>query len=226
MQFKPASFIKKYFHKKKEVRQFKQLSPEGVFTQIYHSNKWGDKDSRSGKGSNLQRTTEIRAQLPKILQSLGAESMLDIPCGDFYWMKEISLPLQTYIGADIVKPLIEENNRLYSTASRQFLQLDLLQDALPKSDVIFCRECLVHLSFEDIFKAIENIKSSGSGYLMVTQFPSHKRNKNIATGKHRSLNMTLKPFNWPQASIELLEQYAGHRRGNKCLSVWKIDELP
>jgi 2-polyprenyl-3-methyl-5-hydroxy-6-metoxy-1,4-benzoquinol methylase len=226
MQFKLANSVKRYFDKKKEFRQFKKLSPEDVFTQIYRSNKWGDKESRSGKGSNLERTTEIRTQLPQILQSLGAQSMLDIPCGDFYWMKEIDLPLQEYTGADIVKPLIEENSRLYGNAFRQFVQLDLLQDTLPKSDVIFCRECLVHLSFENIFKAIENIKSSESGYLMVTQFPAHKQNKNIVTGKHRSLNMTLAPFNWPQPFIELMEYHAGSRRGNKCLAVWKIDELP
>jgi hypothetical protein len=84
----------------------------------------------------------------------------------------------------------------------------------------------VHLSFEDIFKAIENIKSSGSSYLMVTQFPAVKLNKDIVTGKHRSLNMTLAPFNWPQPSSEMVEYHAGNRRGNKCLSVWKIDKLP
>lgn len=61
---------------------------------------------------------------------------------------------------------------------------------------------------------------------MATQFPAHKQSKNIVTGKHRSLNMTREPFNWPHASIELVEHHAGNRRGNKCLSVWKIDELP
>jgi hypothetical protein len=226
MQLNPIRLIKKYFDKKKEVQHFKNLSAEEVFTQIYHTNKWGDEESRSGKGSNLERTVELRVRLPKILESLGANSMLDIPCGDFFWMKEMTIPLQTYIGADIVKPLIEENNRLHENASRSFVQLDLLQDTLPQVDVVFCRECLVHLSFEDIFKAIENIKSSGSSYLMVTQFPAVKLNKDIVTGKHRSLNMTLAPFNWPQPSSEMVEYHAGNRRGNKCLSVWKIDKLP
>ncbi len=226
MQLNPIKLITRYFDKKKEIQQFKKLSAEEVFTQIYHTNKWGDEESRSGKGSNLERTVELRVRLPEILASLNAGSIIDIPCGDFHWMKEMSLPVKTYIGADIVKPLVEENNRLYGNAARRFVQLDLLQDVLPQSDVVFCRECLVHLSFKDIFKAIENIKSSGSSFLMVTQFPQIKQNKDIVTGKHRSLNMTLEPFNWPQPSIELVEYHAGDRRGNKCLSVWKIAELP
>ena len=36
--------------------------------------------------------------------------MLDIPCGDFYWMKEVDLKDIEYIGADIVDELIKKNN--------------------------------------------------------------------------------------------------------------------
>lgn len=36
----------------------------------------------------------------------GVRSVLDIPCGDFFWFKEIKLDLDSYIGGDIVAPLI------------------------------------------------------------------------------------------------------------------------
>ena len=53
-----------------------------------------------------------------MLNQLDAKSMLDIPCGDFHWMKEIELPLDHYMGADIVKPLIEENQNRYGSETR------------------------------------------------------------------------------------------------------------
>jgi len=220
------SSLKKYFRKKQEVERFKNLSTEEVFTDIYHRNKWGDQESRSGKGSNLDVTTELRKNLPKMLESLSITSMLDIPCGDFIWMKEVDLPLVSYLGADIVAPLVDENQRRYGSNKRKFLHLNLLQDPLPEVDAIFCRECLVHFSFDDISKAINNIRGSGAIYLFTTQFPELKKNENIVTGKHRPLNFLLEPFNWPPPMMQFVELHTGKRRGNKCLSVWKIADLP
>ena len=37
------------------------------------------------------------------------KSILDIPCGDFYWMKGLDLKNINYVGADIVAPLIKKN---------------------------------------------------------------------------------------------------------------------
>ena len=94
-------------------------------------------------------------------------------------MKEINFDKVNYIGGDIVPQLIKRNNELFSK-KYSFKIIDLTIDNLPKSDVIFCRDCLVHLSFKDIFKALNNIKRSNSKYLITT---SHKKNLNhdIAT---------------------------------------------
>ncbi|MBL4821778.1 MAG: class I SAM-dependent methyltransferase [Gammaproteobacteria bacterium] len=216
----------KFFNKRKETKFFKKASTEEVFTHIYDSNKWGDEDSVSGKGSNLKITEGLREALPGILKQLDADSMLDIPCGDFHWMKEIELPLKRYWGADIVKPLIKLNQRKFSSALREFVDLDLMHDPLPSVDVIFCRECLVHLSYADIAKALDNIKRSDASYLITTDFPEVQANSNCVTGNHHSLNFSLKPFNWPEPIIQYVEYNTGKRRGNKCLSVWKIGDIP
>ena len=218
--------IKKYFAKKAEKEFFKKSSTEEVFTHIYESNKWGDEESRSGKGSNLEKTISLREAIPSMLNQLDAKSMLDIPCGDFHWMKEIELPLDHYMGADIVKPLIEENQKGYGSETREFLQLDLIRDKLPAVDVIFCRECLVHLSYADIALALNNIRKSGAKYLFTTHFPEIQINKDSITGKHHSLNFTLEPFNWPEPMLGHNEYFSSKRRGNKHLSVWKIADLP
>lgn len=219
-------WVRKQIRKKQELREFKQYSTEQVFTRIYTDNKWGDNETRSGKGSTLNITSDFRMALPDLLASLEVESMLDIPCGDFHWMQTVELPLQRYLGADIVKPLIEENQRLYSNQQRRFLHLNLLTDPLPDTDVIFCRECLVHLSFDDISRAVSNIKRSEATYLFTTHFPEIRHNQDIVTGKHHCLNLTLPPFNWPQPLTQIVEYHAGKRRGNKCLSVWKIADIP
>lgn len=226
MPANPIQSLRKYFRKKKELKFFKDSSNEQIFTHIYDHNKWGHGDTRSGKGSGLDQTLELREEFPGLLKQLHITSLLDIPCGDFFWMKDLELPVQQYIGADIVASMTEENARRYGNDSRSFQQLDLIHDSLPKTDAILCRECLVHLCFDDILKAISNIKSSGATYLLTTHFPERKSNTDISTGKHRPLNMQLAPFGWPAPLMEIVEASASARKGKKCLSVWKISDLP
>jgi hypothetical protein len=44
------------------------------------------------------------------------------------------------------------------------MRLDLTGDPLPRVDVVLCRDCLVHLSFQNIFRAFANLRRSGSRY--------------------------------------------------------------
>lgn len=219
-------FIKKYLAKRRELAKFRNASTEEVFAYIHESNKWGDMESRSGKGSNLEKTERIRNELPQLLTDLQVRSLLDIPCGDYFWMKEVTLPLDTYIGADIVDELIEENTRQYADSGRSFQKLNLLEDELPRVDAILCRDCLVHFCFADVARAIENIKASGATYLLATNFPQHERNVDKVTGKHHPLNLQQSPFNWPAPCKDLLEYDAGRHGGPKHLSVWRIADLP
>ncbi|PCH58777.1 MAG: hypothetical protein COC19_08225 [SAR86 cluster bacterium] len=224
MSFWPVSSVVKYFHKKKELKQFRESSPEDIFTGIYQDNKWRNAESASGTGSSMERTAIIRQELPQLLNSLNAKSLLDIPCGDFYWMQTVQLPVAEYIGADIVSAMVEKNQQAYGNSQRQFRQLNLISDTLPKVDVVLSRDALVHFSFEHIQQAIANIRRSGSTYICTTHFPQYTANKDIVTGKHRPLNFQLPPFNWPPPLQQLIEYSAG-KRGDKCLGVWNISEL-
>lgn len=222
----PWLSVRKFFAKRRELDRLRRSSIKEVFTGIYLTNRWGDTESVSGKGSSLRRTAGLAAALPGILQTLGVRSMLDIPCGDFHWMKEVQLSGISYLGADIVEPLIDANRQRYGNADRQFTVLDLTRDPLPRVDAVFCRECLVHFSFDHIKLAVATIRSSGSTWLLATQFPEITRNQDIVTGKHRPLNFTLPPFNWPAPMQTYEEYHAGRKRGVKCLAVWRIDDLP
>lgn len=208
------------------ARRMGALSAREVFAKIYETHHWGRGHSRSGTGSDLQQTAVIRAQLPVVLSELGAKTLLDIPCGDFFWMEKVDLGID-YIGADVVPDLIERNRQAYVRPGRTFVTLDLCQDKLPKVDLVFCRDCLVHLSFRDIEKAFFNLKQSSSMFLLTTTFIDRDRNFDIPTGAWRPLNLQLPPFNLPPP-LHLINERCTEGDGSwgdKSLGLWRISDL-
>lgn len=210
----------------RRIRQeLKRLRMRAIFTRVYRENRWGDAESRSGSGSNLAQTATLRRELPELLQSLGVKSMLDIPCGDFAWMRQMELPQLRYLGADIVQEMIAANNARYRDEQRSFVCLDLTKDALPRADLIFCRDCLVHLPYKDIFLALANMRKSGATYLVTTTFTGVEQNSDIYyVGEWRPLNFLLPPFSFPPPQRLLVEN--SPVRPDKALGVWKLSDLP
>ena len=87
------------------------------------------------------------------------------PCGDFYWFSKIELSESlSYTGANIAEEIVVSNSGRYTNTQVKFVQLDLSKDPLPESGIIIIRDCLVHLSFKDIAKVINAVKSSNSKY--------------------------------------------------------------
>jgi hypothetical protein len=208
-------------------RRLSRMTPDQVFARIYGRNSWGDSESRSGKGSNMAVTTQLRAELPDLMRRHGITSMLDIPCGDFNWMKSVDLQDVDYIGADIVPDLIE-GNRTHEIEKRRFLVLDLITSPLPGTDLVFTRDCIVHLSTEHALRAIGNIRASGAKFLMATTFPETGTNIDILTGQWRSIDMTRPPFSFPDP-IEMIHERppAGKRSyPDKAMGLWRVDTLP
>lgn len=211
------------------------LDLRGRFTHIFETNLWGAPESRSGTGSVDEQTSRIRETLPALLRELNAGSFLDIPCGDFAWMRHVPMPGIHYIGGDIVPALVERNEREFGmgvagtgVASRSFRVLDLTSDVLPCVDVVFCRDCLVHLSFANIRKAIRNLQRSGSTWLLTTTFPLHQENEEIEDGDWRMLNLEQAPFGFPPV-LQLVNEGCTEQDGkyaDKSLGLWRIDALP
>lgn len=200
-------------------------SPAQIFTEIYRENKWGDEQSLSGPGSNLDQSEAVRNALPLLIKELRCESLLDVPCGDFFWLKMIDLNIQ-YIGGDVVDDLVKNNNRQYATQNRKFVRVDLVRDRLPKVDLILCRDCLVHFSYLHTLSSLKNIKRSGARYLLTTTFVERDINKDIPTGGWRSINLQLPPYNFP-APIRLIDEkcpFEDYR--DKSLGLWKTADVP
>ena len=204
--------------------------PEEVFTKIYQSRSWGDGPSVSGDGSSLEQTARWRAEVPGLLARLGVQSILDAPCGDFFWMREVRDLPQTYIGADIVPSLIAENQSRHAGAGRSFEVLNIVEDTLPRVDLIHCRDCLVHLPLPMALRAIANLKRSGATYLLTTTFPGTGRaNTEISVGEWRPLDLCLAPCDFPPPLWIMAEVPTLSGDGIthfKHLALWKLADLP
>lgn len=199
-----------------------------IFSKIYYKNGFKGKDSISGPGSDLEQTKTIRDEIPRLIDRLNIKTLLDIPCGDFYWMKLVELNNTKYIGGDIVSEIIDYDNKNYSKPNVKFSVINLLEDKLPNAELLLCRDCLVHLSYQDILKALQNIKKSPVEYLLTTTFPDRSENLDIRTGQWRPLNLNIAPFNFPEALFMLNEKCTENNSiyRDKSLGLWKVDDLP
>ena len=198
-----------------------------IFSDIYRRRAWGGEESVSGPGSGVGRTAAFRSELLALLKDLHTRTLLDAACGDFNWMKEMSLDLEGYLGIDIVAPLIDDVRRRYADTRRNFIIADITKDGLPRMDLILCRDCLVHFSFADAFAAIRNFKASRSKYLLTTTFTRFGENADIRTGEWRQLSFEIAPFNFPKP-LRTIDEKCTHSGGifaDKHLALWELADL-
>ena len=115
----------------------------------------------------------------------------------------------------------------YGNDKRRFLVLDMTKDALPKVDLVFSRDILVHMSFDDVYAALQHISASGATYLLTTTFTDREENFDIITGLWRPLNLTAAPFNFPEPLALINEKCTegDGSWGDKCLGLWNIEDL-
>jgi hypothetical protein len=206
----------------------KRLSPyEQIFASHAERYRHARCESLSGPGSSLEQTRELRERLPSILEALGVQSLLDAPCGDLNWMKHVRLPVQRYIGVDVLGAAIAENKWRYASEQRSFIRVDLIQEQLPSVDAILCRDLLTHLTFAEIFAVLRNFKFSGATFLLTTTFTGPRANHDTSDGNWRTLNFTAPPFNFPQPRMLINENCteAGGSFGDKSLGVWNLSDL-
>jgi hypothetical protein len=198
-----------------------------VFENIMSLNRWSGDESRSGPGSTMSYTLNLRAQLKRFVETFSIRGFFDAPCGDFHWMKEVNFPPGvTYIGGDIAPSLIAANTELYSSVSREFLDFDIISDEFPDSDVWFCRDCLFHLPNSNIFDALRNFTRSRTGLLMMTNHLNTTgfRNVDIEAGEFRLLDFHSEPFNLPREVLFRVADYI-HPYPQREMCVWTREQI-
>lgn len=122
----------------------------------------GKPETVCGWGSKLSITEKQRQWIPKILFDYNIKTIADIGAGDLHWVKKMDLHKGIeYTPYDLVPRLPEVQ------------YFDLLKSIPPKVDLLMCLWVLNHFSKDECRLAIENIKASGSKYLLITYRPKY-----------------------------------------------------
>jgi len=216
-------------HSRANLRRFENFAwtrqpTDEVFEQHFRKRAWRNEESVSGTGSTLAYTVNLRAELPVLVERLGVRSLLDAPCGDFNWMKEVEWrsPIN-YIGGDIVRALVEENQKRYGSPKRRFLTLDLTSDPLPEADLFLCRDCLFHLSERNVFAALANFMRSDLRWLLTSVHPEVEENLDIPDGGFRQFDLRKPPFSFPEPEEWIDDTAPGHYR--RLLGLWTREQV-
>jgi hypothetical protein len=201
---------------------------EDRFTRIYELNYWDNAESRSGSGSTLDYTRNLRRHLPIIFDQFSIHSVIDAPCGDFNWMRHVVQDDRVdYTGIDIVQPLIGANTRQFGSDRVRFLHRDLTRESLPAADLMICRDCLFHLSFDDTKLVLQNFLNAEIPYLLTTTHVNTDgriRNRDIRTGDYRLMDLFSAPYNFPAAVLYELDDWQPPEPPRK-MCMWHRDQI-
>jgi hypothetical protein len=209
---------------------------EVVFSSIFEKGDWGDGTTRpkSGDGSSVEYTENLRKHLPVIFKEFKIKTFLDAPCGDLTWMPLVlnSYPIN-YIGADIVKSMVESHQHSYTNETTRFMHLDITKDTLPSADLWMCRDCLFHLPNALIINVFENFLRSDINYMLITTHLADSVNHGQPwtgntdllnlDGSYRLLNLFSEPFNLPVPLYRVDDTYGPHPKRELCL--WSKQQI-
>ena len=189
------------------------------FSRFYRTNRWGDSETRSGPGSRRD-STSVEAALEALHMAVSyhhVRSIADIPCGDFNWVPLFldAAPFVAYQGFDIVPDIIADNRRRYPAHS--FEELDITREVPPRTDLIFCKDLLNHLSNADVKAALENMRRSGARLLLASNNFGHANVDLASLGRlqSRHLDISLPPLDAPPPIWK-----------TNYLGLWRLADFP
>lgn len=208
---KVIRYISSYKYRKLSSKMLNLSSTKDRFTEIYNSNLWRGEESKSGPGSTLEFTHNLRNNLPIIFLKYKISTIFDAPCGDLNWMINVLDDNKKidYLGGDVVDKIIQMNIEKYSSQRIKFINIDITKDSLPNVDLMIVRDCLFHLSFKDIHNFLVEFSRSEIKYLLTTThiLEDDYVNTDIISGDSRPINIFSSPFNFPSTPLDRIRDY-------------------
>ena len=219
-----SNIFQKIFYNQKLIRKY-------VFYTIYKSNHWNKYDKVdennllvSGPGSipGSHLTQNVLKNLKTFIINNNIKSILDIPCGDFSWIKElIKNEKLKYVGWDIVNEIIEHNKKKFLLENVDFFCKDIVnENNFGNYDLIFSRDFFIHINNNDIKKIINNIRKSKAKFFACSNNLDLLINKDILVGQHRKINLSIEPFNLKKTYSSFYEG-----SGDRYINIYKISDL-
>lgn len=177
-------------------------SPEEQFTIIYDNGIWLRNEEglgSSGIGSQMSTTEGYRNFIAEFLSSMKIESVVDAGCGDWGFSHAIDWSGIDYKGFDIVKSVIDRNEKRFTKPNVHFFHTNFIQEELPPADLLICKDVLQHLPIEDVSTFIKQF--SKYKYCLITNDVDRGTgtcvNKDVdrSLGAYRFLDLTQPPYN-------------------------------
>lgn len=225
----PNKYSKHVSDEVKNTRDYRTWIFDGVYRNFAWRMEGRNQESRSGPGSELLYTENLREKLPLMFSQFGINSILDAPCGDMNWMVKVleECPIE-YTGGDIVSEMIQDNKDKYPEYN--FLELDVVEDDLPHADLFFCRDLFFHLHNDICLKIIENYLRSEIPYICLTTNKNilHKSASNmyVNCGEFRLIDIFEEPFNFPREVLYTIDDTpVGSRYPAKDMILLRREQL-
>ena len=195
------------------------------FTEMVSRNAWGSAETLCGPGSTIEACRNIIDKLPEWIKKHRISSILDLGCGDFHWMSQIDLSGVQYDGYDLVPYLVESAKAKYSAPNVRFHHGDLLNMAVPKADLVVCKDVLSHLPTDLALSAFRGVLGSGSRFFAASTHvgwpPEWREIKE--EGGFSPVDLEQLPFSMgiPFDSVEIPAKPGNPK---KLFALWKMGE--
>jgi SAM-dependent methyltransferase len=180
-------------------------SNERVFSQIYERGKWGRDglgNAISGPGSTLPQGKPFIDYIQTFLSAYEIDSVVDLGCGDWVLARNIDWGSLHYLGIDVVRRIVRNNQAKYGTSRINFIQLDGANASLPAADLFICKDVLQHLPLAQIFHILNESKKFKYSIFVNDVQESETVNQEIASGEYRPVDLTKSPFNLVPADTQ------------------------
>jgi len=198
------------------------------FDKIYEAEVWSFPDweggstsglgVKSGFGSTLHQTAQIRPYLDTVIDSYGIKAVVDVPCGDMHWIPHVKAIGDSdfcYFGGDVSQVMIEEQREKFSHVdSMRFDVVDVISDGLAGvegvsetlscalrqggSALLFMRHLQFHLTIEENLSVLHHIEfisnNSAVKYVMLsTYLRGNENDEDYLLASGHKINL----FKWP-----------------------------
>jgi SAM-dependent methyltransferase len=185
-----------------------------IFDQIYRAHSWNGAESASGPGSGSAATERVGAAIVDLAAEIGAQSVLDIGCGDGYWMPH----LPGYLGIDVSAEAIKIARRRHPRRDYRAGELE----SVAGFDLVIVRDVIQHLPSSEALRILDTVRDC---WLLASTFIGGT-NVEIEAGGAYPPDLTAPPFDLPQPERLIFDGY-GYAEGDplyrdvrKFLGLW------
>jgi hypothetical protein len=152
-------------------RMWAARSNSAIFSNVYERRLWGSGADPgvpfySGIGSYDPSVKDYIALVTNFIQQNNIGSVIEIGCGDFAIASQYAGICQSYLGVDVVKSLVQYNQKKFGSGSINFVYADASKSRLGPCDLCVIRQVLQHLSNHDISKIFRNVRAK---FMLVTE---------------------------------------------------------